>query len=53
MGVRIRGTLGDVDPLNKVPFKRTTSSIQKGPRYGGSLILPRGLGHPYEDATLS
>ena len=25
MGVRIRGTLGDIDPLNKVPFKRATS----------------------------
>ena len=25
MGVRIRGTLGDRDPLNKVPFKRAIS----------------------------
>ena len=25
LGVRIRGTLGDIDPLNKVPFKRATS----------------------------
>ena len=31
MGVRIRGTLGDIDPLIKVPFKRATSRIQKGP----------------------
>ena len=31
MGVRIRGTLGDVDPLNKVPFKRAISRAQKGP----------------------
>ena len=31
LGVRIRGTLGDIDPLNKVPFKRATSRIQKGP----------------------
>ena len=23
--VRIRETLGDIDPLNKVPFKRATS----------------------------
>ena len=27
MGLRIRGTLGDIDPLNKVPFKR--ARIQK------------------------
>ena len=31
LGVRIRGTLGDLDPLNKVPFKRATSRVQKGP----------------------
>ena len=31
VGVRIRGTLGDIDPLNKVPFKRATSRVQKGP----------------------
>ena len=31
LGVRIRGTLGDMDPLNKVPFKRATSRVQKGP----------------------
>ena len=31
LGVRIRGTVGDLDPLNKVPFKRATSSVQKGP----------------------
>ena len=31
MGVRIRVTLGDIDPLNKVPFKRATSRDQKGP----------------------
>ena len=30
-GVRIRGTLTDIDPLNKVPFKRATSRVQKGP----------------------
>ena len=29
--VRIRGTLGDIDPLNMVPFKRATSKVQKGP----------------------
>ena len=31
LGVRIRGTLGHIDPLNKVPFKRATSRVQKGP----------------------
>ena len=31
VGVMIRGTLGDIDPLNKVPFKRATSRVQKGP----------------------
>ena len=25
LGVRIRGTLGDIDPLSKVPFKRAAS----------------------------
>ena len=30
MGVGIRGTLGDIDPLNKVPFKRARSRVQKG-----------------------
>ena len=29
MGVRIRGTLGDIDPLNKVPFKRARSRVKK------------------------
>ena len=24
------GTLGDIDPLNKVPFKRASSRVQKG-----------------------
>ena len=41
MGVRIRGTLGDIDPLNKVPFKRATTRVQKGPLSRVSLILPR------------
>ena len=31
VGVRIRGTLGDIDPLNKVPCKRARSRVQKGP----------------------
>ena len=25
------GTLGDIDPLNKVPFKRAISRVKKGP----------------------
>ena len=29
--VRIRGILGDIDLLNKVPFKRARSRVQKGP----------------------
>ena len=44
MGVRISGTLGDIDPLNKVPFKRATSRVQKGPLSRVSLILPRSGG---------
>ena len=31
LGVGIRGTLGDIDPLNKVPFKRARSRAKKGP----------------------
>ena len=31
VGVRIRGTLGDIDPLNKVPVKRPRNRVQKGP----------------------
>ena len=31
MGVRIQGTLGDIDRLNKVSFKRAISRVQKGP----------------------
>ena len=38
---RIRGTLGDTDPLNKVPVKRATSRVKKGPLQGVSLILLR------------
>ena len=29
MGDRIRGTLGDIDPLNKVPFERARTRVQK------------------------
>ena len=31
LGVRIGGTLGDIDPLSKVPFERATSRVKKGP----------------------
>ena len=31
MGVRIGGTLGDIDPLNKVPIKRAIPRVKKGP----------------------
>ena len=40
LGVRMRGTLGDIDPLNKLPFKRARSGAQKGPLEGVSLLLP-------------
>ena len=30
LGARIR-TLGDIDPLKKVPFKRARSRVKKGP----------------------
>ena len=42
MGVRIRGTLGDTDPLNKLPFKRARSAVQKG-------FSSRGLPNTTED----
>ena len=29
-GVGIRGTLGDIDPLNQVPFKRGRRRVKKG-----------------------
>ena len=30
LGGRIKGTFGDIDPLNKVPLKRARSRVQKG-----------------------
>ena len=30
LGGRIKGTLGDIDPLKKVPLKRARSRVQKG-----------------------
>ena len=34
LGVRIRVTLMDIDPLNKVPFKRAIVGVQKVPFKG-------------------
>ena len=31
VGVWIRAALGDIDTLNKVPFKRAISRVKKGP----------------------
>ena len=31
LGGRIRGTLGDIDPLSKVLLKRATNKVKKGP----------------------
>ena len=31
VAVGIRGTLGDIDPLNKAPFQRARSRVKKGP----------------------
>ena len=31
LGVRIRGPLGDIDPLKKVPVERAKSRVHKGP----------------------
>ena len=40
LGARIKGTLGDIDPLSKVPSRRATSRAKKGPPYGVSLSIP-------------
>ena len=37
MGARVRATLGDIDPLNEVPFARDICRVQKG------LLLSRIL----------
>ena len=29
--VRMKGSLGDIDPLNQVQFKRATRRVKKGP----------------------
>ena len=36
--------LGDIDPVNKVPFKRATSRIKKGPLEGGLPNTPQDQG---------
>ena len=42
LGGRIKGTLGDIDPLNKVPSKRARSRVQKGyPLRGLPNTTPR------------
>ena len=38
--VRIRGTRGDIDPVNKVLLREPEGRVQKGPLYEVSLILP-------------
>ena len=42
VGGRIKGTLGDIDPLNKVPLKRARSRVQKGYALRG---LPNTTSH--------
>ena len=37
VGVRIRGPLGDIDPLNKLPYKGAISRVEKGPPLTGPL----------------
>ena len=41
LGIRIRGILGDINPLGKVPLILARSRVKKVPLYGVSLILPR------------
>ena len=44
MGVRIRGTLGDIDPLKKAPFKESHNvGFRRVPFKGVSRVLPRIL----------
>ena len=42
MGVRTRGTIGDIDPLNKVSFKRARSRAKKGPPLRRLLLRVQG-----------
>ena len=50
VGGRIKGTLGDIDPLNKVPLKRARSRVQKGYPLRG---LPNTTPYSAEGAKLT
>ena len=39
--VRIRGTIGDIDPLNKVSFESAISRVYEGPPLIGLPNIPR------------
>ena len=57
VGVRIRGTLGDVDPLNKVPFMRAISRVKMGSRltlkyYLGGRVVLRSSGPDAQTTAL-
>ena len=57
MGVRIRGTLGDVEPLNKVPFMRAISRVKMGSRltlkyYLGGRVVLRSSGPDAQTTAL-
>ena len=43
LGGGIRGTLGDIDPLNTVLFKRAISRVKKGPLLRGLPNSTQGL----------
>ena len=47
MGDRIRGTLGDIDPLNKVPVEESQKRVQKGSLLRVPLLLPRSISGNY------
>ena len=47
LGVRITGSLGDIDPLNEVPLKRARSRVQRGsPSYPGPIGEFPNIGDP-------
>ena len=52
LGNRIRGTLGGVDLLNKVPVQESQKRVKKGSLFGVPLILPRKEGHRILDACV-
>ena len=41
VGDRIWGTLGDIDPLNKVPLEESQKRVKKGSLLRVPLLLPR------------